>query len=73
MKVYCVLVAFLVLAAPAMAEDLSPWFGSEASTAEQISFQKQSEITLQINQQAALEAPVECMHQGCPATQETAK
>ncbi len=69
MNLRWVLVCFLSLITPALAEDVSPWFGSEASAAQHIAAQKQAQLTPQSDQQATLECPIE----GCPAPTPTAK
>ncbi len=69
MKLRWVIVCLLSLASPALADDVSPWFGSEATRAAQIALEKQTQFKPQGNQQAALECPIT----GCPAPRSNAK
>ncbi len=69
MKLRWVFMCFLSLSAPAFAENVSPWFGSEATPAAQIALEKQAQSKPQGNQQAALECPIT----GCPASNSNAK
>jgi coenzyme F420-reducing hydrogenase gamma subunit len=73
MNLRWIMVCFLSLATPVLAEDVSPWFGSEASKAQQISLEKQSQLTTQSTQQATLDKPVDCTVEGCPPATAPAK
>jgi hypothetical protein len=73
MNLRWVLVCVLSFVTPALAEEASPWFGSEASKAQQIDLENQAEITTQSTQQAILEKPVDCTVEGCPSVTAPAK
>ncbi len=73
MNLRWVLVSFLSFAMPALAQDVSPWFGSEASVGQRIKLEKEAELIFKSTQQATLEKPVDCTVEGCPPVSAPAK
>jgi hypothetical protein len=73
MNLRCAMIGLVLLTTPAFAEDISPWFGSEATQAEQISLNSQSESTIVPVEEATLNTPEQCANEGCPATANLAK
>jgi hypothetical protein len=64
-----IIVAFILVTTPAMADDLSPWFGSEASEATQISLIAHSTTSDERSASADIDCPIE----GCPETAKPVK
>jgi hypothetical protein len=73
MNLRCAMIGLVLLTTPAFAEDISPWFGSEATQAEQISLISQSESSLAPIEEATLSISEQCANEGCPATTNLAK
>jgi hypothetical protein len=78
MNLRCAMIGLVLLTTPAFAEDISPWFGSEATQAEQISLISQSESSLAESslapiEEASLSISEQCANEGCPATTNLAK
>jgi hypothetical protein len=73
MRLRWVIVGFLCLVTPALAEKATPWFGSEASVAQQISLENQAKREAKSTQQATLDQPQDCTVEGCPAVTAPAK
>lgn len=73
MNMRWVLVSFLSFVTPVLAQDVSPWFGSEASMAQQIELENQAQLTLKSTLQATLEKPIDCTVEGCPPVTAPAK
>jgi hypothetical protein len=72
-----VFVGLVLFVTPLHAEALSPWFGSEASPATQISLESdaivQSESLVPVVQDAKLGSPLPCAIEGCPTPSGLAK
>jgi hypothetical protein len=73
MKLRCVLIGLILFATPAFAGDQSPWFGSEATEATQVSLISQAESTIVPDEEASLYVSEPCANEGCPATANLAK
>jgi hypothetical protein len=69
-------VTFLALAlfgTPAVAEDMSPWFGSEASQATQIGLTDDVKTSQAVGEDTTVSSNEICPIEGCPITANTAK
>jgi hypothetical protein len=73
MNLRCVMIGLVLLATPAFAGEQSPWFGSEATEAQQISLISQSESSIAPVEEATLSISEQCANEGCPATANLAK
>jgi hypothetical protein len=67
------ILAFILATTPAMAKDLSPWFGSQASEATQVSLSALSESGQPATNSASASAEKVCPIEGCSETSKPVK
>jgi hypothetical protein len=74
MKIILTCASFMVMATQCFGDDLSPWFGSEASPPAQIVLAAMPDDTSQVSEAAiSLASPEECPIEGCPPTKKLGK